>query len=63
MGKFMDTIECLLRAVQWLPVLVIFSIVVWSYYAYVFVLCVGELSRYHDIEYDLIFILKVCDKK
>lgn len=58
MGKFMDIIECLLRAVQWFPVLVIFSIVVWSYYAYVVVLCVCEQSVSNYQILVLIFILE-----
>lgn len=39
---FSNFIDRLTRVVQWLPVIFIFSIAVWSYYAYVFVVCIGK---------------------
>ena len=34
----------LLRIFQWIPVIFINSVIVWSYYAYVFVLCLGRVT-------------------
>lgn len=37
-------LRCCQRIFSWIPVIIISSVVLWSYYAYVFELCFGKIS-------------------
>uniref|UniRef100_A0A8C1LEZ9 Uncharacterized protein n=1 Tax=Cyprinus carpio TaxID=7962 RepID=A0A8C1LEZ9_CYPCA len=38
-------LRCCQRIFSWIPVIIISSVVLWSYYAYVFELCFGKTSQ------------------
>ncbi|XP_046852966.1 palmitoyltransferase ZDHHC15B-like isoform X2 [Xenia sp. Carnegie-2017] len=64
MGKLIAFIEGLIKLAQWLPVIVIFSIVLWSYYAYNVILCIETVDNYVEkavyiVFYHVFFILFV----
>ncbi|CDQ95005.1 unnamed protein product [Oncorhynchus mykiss] len=49
-------LRCCARVFSWIPVLIITSVVLWSYYAYVFELCVFTISNtLEKVAYLLVF--------
>lgn len=69
-------LTCLFKSFQWIPVLFINAVIVWSYYAYVLILCFGKAvnfvlspsflalnRRFHELEIWIMLVpykVKIC---
>lgn len=42
-------LKCCQRVFSWIPVLIITSVVLWSYYAYVFELCLCKYDKREEL--------------